>query len=151
MQLAVIDPAALTVARKLTSPSRATSTPVTVKWLSALAAAWRTVSVSRWLAGGETPLAAVTVSLCRPMTLPVGMPEMIAVPWAASATKLRPCGSGPFSPSDGTGNPVAMSTRLPGWPRTKESLGGETIAGASRTVNMNAWTADGGTPFAAVT
>ena len=67
-----------------------------------------------------------------------------------AALKVTPVGSAPDSPSVGTGNPVAVTVKVPEAPRTRVLVFWLVMAGAWLTVSVKFCVAFGVTPFCAV-
>jgi hypothetical protein len=92
-----------------------------------------TVRVKVWFAGVPTPLLAVIVREYVPALPDAGVPLSVAVPFPLSLN-VKPLGSVPVSVSDGVGDPVVVTLKLPAAPTVNVVLFALVIVGAVVTV-----------------
>jgi hypothetical protein len=96
-----------------------------------------TVRVKPWLACCPTLLEAVNVKLYVPPVPTIGVPLKTPV----DASKVTPVGNAPDSLSVGTGEPLAVTRKLPALPTLNPMLLALVIAGPSSTVRVKPWLA----------
>ena len=110
-----------------------------------------TANVKLCVALGETPLLAVIVSEYVPPVPTAGVPPSVAVPFPLFV-KVTPLGRAPDSLSDGVGDPVVVTVKLPAVPTANVVLFALVMLGAVPwfTVNVKLWVAAVPTPLLAV-
>jgi hypothetical protein len=106
-----------------------------------------TVNVNACVSGLPLPFAAVTDNGYAPAS--AGAPLSVAVPSPLSVA-VTPAGSAPVTTSVGTGNPAAVTVKLPADPKENVVAAALVIATVCVTVNVNACAAGAPTPLVAV-